>query len=163
MRFAKLALTLVTLAALAAYGSDCLVTSTPDEAMQCCHRMPCSSHGHQHSHDCCKTMPSMHAPFVKADSAHGAQVSLERYSAQGFVVIGFKSDMMKDSEDPIRFAKRLGVRYPLAVATDAVQRKFGGIEGLPTTMIYDRQGVLRQKIIGFEYTETVSQLLKPLL
>jgi hypothetical protein len=49
------------------------------------------------------------------------------------------------------------------VATDAVEQKFGRIEGLPTTMIYDRQGVLRQKIIGFEYTDTVGQLLKPLL
>jgi thiol-disulfide isomerase/thioredoxin len=93
----------------------------------------------------------------------GYQQLLDRYSAQGFVVIGFKSDMMKDTEDPIRFAKRLGVRYPLAAATDAVEQKFGGIEGLPTTMIYDRQGILRQKIIGFEYTDTVGQLLKPLL
>jgi hypothetical protein len=80
MRFARLALTLVTVAALAAYGSDCLVTSTPGEAMQCCHRMPCSSHGHHHGQDCCKTMPSMHAPFVKADPAHGAQASLEFFA-----------------------------------------------------------------------------------
>lgn len=93
----------------------------------------------------------------------GYEQMLERYGAQGFAVIGFKFDTMRDTEDPIRFAKRLGVRYPLAVATDAVKQKFGGIEGLPTTMIYDRQGVLRQKIIGFEYTGTVDQLLKPLL
>lgn len=93
----------------------------------------------------------------------GYQQLLEHYGPQGFAVIGFKFDTMKDTEDPIRFAKRLGVRYPLAVATDAVKQKFGGIEGLPTTMIYDRQGALRQKIIGFEYTDTVDKLLKPLL
>jgi thiol-disulfide isomerase/thioredoxin len=93
----------------------------------------------------------------------GYQQLLDRYRSQGFEVIGFKFDTMKDAEDPIRFAKRFGVRYPLAVATEAVRQKFGGIEGLPTTMLYDRQGILREKIIGFEYTDVVERALKPLL
>ena len=93
----------------------------------------------------------------------GYQKLLDRYGAQGFAVIGFKFDTMKDTEDPVRFASKLGVRYPLAVATDSVRQKFGGIEGLPTTMVYDRQGVLRKKIIGFEYTEEVERVLKPFL
>ena len=59
--------------------------------------------------------------------------------------------------------KRSGVRYPLAVASDDLKLKFGGIEGLPTTMIYDRQGVLRKKMIGFEYTDVIESELKPLL
>jgi hypothetical protein len=70
---------------------------------------------------------------------------------------------MKDTEDPKRFARRLGVLYPLAVATEDVRQKFGGIEGLPTTLIYDRKGILREKIIGFEYTEVVERSVKPLL
>jgi thiol-disulfide isomerase/thioredoxin len=93
----------------------------------------------------------------------GYQRLLDRFGPQGFVVIGFKFDTMKDTEDPVRFAKRLGIRYPLAVASEAVKQKFGGIEGLPTTMIYDRQGILREKIIGFEYTDVVESTLKPLL
>lgn len=93
----------------------------------------------------------------------GYQQLLDRYGPQGFVVIGFKFDTMKDTEDPMRFAKRLGIHYPLAVATEAVKQKFGGIEGLPTTMVYDRKGILREKIIGFEYTEAVERALKPLL
>jgi hypothetical protein len=36
--------------------------------------------------------------------------------------------------------------------------KFGGIEGLPTTLLYDRQGILRYKVIGFEYTDTVESM-----
>lgn len=76
MRFVRPALMLVTIAALAAYGFDRPVTSTPDEAMQCCDSMPCSSQGHQRSEDCCKTMLSFHAPFVQAASAHGVQISL---------------------------------------------------------------------------------------
>jgi hypothetical protein len=49
------------------------------------------------------------------------------------------------------------------VATDDLKQKFGGIEGLPTTMLYDRQGILRQKIIGFEYTDAIETDLKALL
>jgi hypothetical protein len=63
----------------------------------------------------------------------------------GAVIVGFDSDALSDrgcriqirhNEDmkaPVRFAKRIGVRYPLAVAVDDLKQKFGGIEGLPTT------------------------------
>lgn len=93
----------------------------------------------------------------------GYQGLLDRYGSQGFVAIGFKFDTMMDTEDPLKFAKRIGVRYPLAVARDDLKEKFGGIEGLPTTMLFDRDGILSQKIIGFEYTEVVEKDLKPLL
>jgi thiol-disulfide isomerase/thioredoxin len=93
----------------------------------------------------------------------GYQQLLERYGKLGFTVVGFKFDTIKDVENPVSFAKKIGVRYPLAVASGDIKGKFGGIEGLPTTFLYDRQGILRQKIIGFEYTEVVERQLKPLL
>jgi len=93
----------------------------------------------------------------------GYQKLLDRYGRRGFVVVGFKFDTMMDTEDPVLFAKRIGVRYPLAVASDELKQKFGGVEGLPTTMLYDRQGLLRKKIIGFEYTDTIESELRPLL
>jgi len=93
----------------------------------------------------------------------GYQKLLDRYGPKGFVVIGLKFDTMQDTEDPIRFARKIGVHYPLALASDELKAKFGGIEGLPTTMLYDRSGVLRKKIIGFEYTSTVEEELKLLL
>jgi thiol-disulfide isomerase/thioredoxin len=93
----------------------------------------------------------------------GYQKLLGYYGAQGFAVIGFKFNNMRDAEDPAVFAKKLGIRYPLIVATDDLNQKFGGIEGLPTTLLYDRQGVLRKKVIGFEYTDVIESELKPLL
>lgn len=93
----------------------------------------------------------------------GYQKLLDRYGHQGFVVIGFKFDTMQDTEDPVRFARKIGVRYPLSIASDDLKLKFGGIEGLPTTMLYDRQGILRAKIIGFEYTDSIEKDLNPLL
>ena len=93
----------------------------------------------------------------------GYQKLVDRYGSQGFAVVGFKFDTMMDTEDPVLFAKRIGVRYPLAVAADDLKQKFGGIEGLPTTMLYDRHGTLRKKVIGFEYTDAIESALKPLL
>jgi thiol-disulfide isomerase/thioredoxin len=93
----------------------------------------------------------------------GYQKLLDRYGSRGFAVIGFKFDTMMDMEDPVRFAKKIGVRYPLAVAADDLKQKFGGIEGLPTTLLYDRQGILRKKVIGFEYTDIIESELRPLL
>jgi thiol-disulfide isomerase/thioredoxin len=93
----------------------------------------------------------------------GYQKLLDRYGSHGFAVVGFKFDTMADVEDPIQFARKIGVRYPLAVAPDELKQKFGGIEGLPTTMLYDREGILRKKVIGFEYTDVVEAAIKPLL
>lgn len=93
----------------------------------------------------------------------GYQKLIDQYGSRGLVAIGFKFDTMRDMEDPIHFAKSIGVRYPLAVATDDLKQKFGGIEGLPTTLLYDRHGVLRFKVIGFEYTSNIEAALKPLL
>jgi thiol-disulfide isomerase/thioredoxin len=93
----------------------------------------------------------------------GYQKLADRYGSRGFAVVGFKFDTMMDMEDPVLFAKKIGVRYPLAVATDELKQKFGEIEGLPTTLLYDRQGLLRKKVIGFEYNEAFEAALKRLL
>ena len=93
----------------------------------------------------------------------GYQLLVDQYESRGLVVIGLKFDTMQDTEEPVQFAKRIGVHYPLAVATDELRNKFGGIEGLPTTMIYDREGILRKKVIGFEYTSVIEIEVKHLL
>jgi thiol-disulfide isomerase/thioredoxin len=93
----------------------------------------------------------------------GYQKLLNEYGSRGFAVVGLKSDIMRDSEDPARFAEEVGVHYPLAVASADLVQKFGGIEGLPTTFLYDRHGILRDKVIGFEYTSHFEEKLKPML
>ena len=93
----------------------------------------------------------------------GYQKLLNRYASKGFVVIGFKVDFMEDMEDPLRFIKELGIQYPIATGSEAIRNQFGGIQGLPTTFVYDRKGILRWKTIGFEYTETIEKIIQPLL
>jgi len=93
----------------------------------------------------------------------GYQRLLDRYGSRGFAVVGFKATMMMDTEDPLRFAEEAGVHYPLAIASSGITDQFGGLQGLPTTFIYDREGILREKIIGFEYTSVVETVIRPLL
>lgn len=76
MRFVRPILLIAAAFLLAAYVFDCDAMATPEQAMQCCQSMPCSSEAH-HDQDCCNTMPTMHAPFVQTASAHGAGFSLE--------------------------------------------------------------------------------------
>src|SRR6202050_2697679 len=53
----------------------------------------------------------------------GYQKLLHRYGSRGFVVIGFKFDTMRHMEDPLQFATKIGVRYPLAVGTEDVKQR----------------------------------------
>jgi len=69
MRIGKSVLMAVLTVALAAYAFDCEAMTTKAQAMQCCKSMHCSSHHHR-GMDCCKTMPSTHAPFVQSSSVH---------------------------------------------------------------------------------------------
>ena len=61
------------------------------------------------------------------------------------------------------FAKRLHIRYSLIQDSPELQKQFGGIQGVPTTYLFDRNGVLRYKVVGFEHTEAVEKALQPLL
>jgi hypothetical protein len=65
MDVVKKALVVVAVVALATYGLDCLAMTTPEQSMQCCNSMPCAPSGH-HGQDCCKTMPSISAPFLQS-------------------------------------------------------------------------------------------------
>jgi DNA-binding transcriptional MerR regulator len=60
--------------ALGVYAFDCEAATTPEKAMQCCKSMHCSSRG-RHGQNCCKTMPTMHTPFVQPPSVHGVSFS----------------------------------------------------------------------------------------
>jgi len=70
MRLAKPILLTALGVFLSLYAFDCGGMTTPDQAMECCKSMPCSSGSHS-DQDCCKTMPSMHAPFVQTSVVHG--------------------------------------------------------------------------------------------
>src|SRR5215472_12018698 len=75
MRFANPILVAVVAILLGLYAFDCDSMTTQEQAMQCCNSMPCSSQGHD-GQDCCKTMPSMHSPFLQVSASHGVDFSV---------------------------------------------------------------------------------------
>lgn len=75
MRYFRQILVSSLLLALTAYALDCDGMTTPEQAMQCCNSMLCSSQGHMNGQDCCETMPTMHSPFVTTSMVQGAAFS----------------------------------------------------------------------------------------
>lgn len=53
-----------------------------------------------------------------------------------------------DEEAVRNFAKRYSINYPIALATNDMRFRFGGVPALPTTFIIDTQGRVVQKHIG---------------
>ena len=91
----------------------------------------------------------------------GYQELQDRYGPRGLIVIGIALDT--NSAAVAGFAKKLGVRYVLVLNSPELQQKFGGILGLPTTMLFDRNGVLRDKVIGFQYKDKAESAVRALL
>jgi thiol-disulfide isomerase/thioredoxin len=89
----------------------------------------------------------------------GYESLYQRYKDLGFAVVGIAAD--SDPRVVSRFGKKLGVTYPLLVNGMDVQRY--GVEGLPTTILVDRTGLVRKKVVGFEYTSVIESDLRDIL
>jgi len=81
--------------------------------------------------------------------------------AKGLTVVGV---LWQDPDaDIAAFRKEVRQDYTIAVGDDAAGGKFGGIQGLPTTFIIDREGQIRQKIFGPRSRAAFEAMIKPLL
>src|SRR5713101_6131396 len=89
---------------------------------------------------------------------NGLQHDLE---ASGLTVVGVSWD---DSADGVReFQKEIPQDYAVLLGGEDVQDKFGGIRSLPTTYIIDREGNVRQRIIGARDRTQFEAALKPVI
>jgi cytochrome c-type biogenesis protein len=81
--------------------------------------------------------------------------------AQGLTIIGVSWD---DTVEGVReFQQELPQNYTILMGGEEVQSLFGGIPSLPTTYIIDRDGRIRQKIIGARGRAVFEAAIKPLL
>ena len=69
-----------------------------------------------------------------------------RYRDQGFVVIGISMD---DGPEPVReFYNEYRMNYTVAMGNDTIGELFGGILGLPTSLLIGRDGRIYAKHVG---------------
>jgi peroxiredoxin len=62
-----------------------------------------------------------------------------RYRKSGFEVLGVSMD--EDGWKSVTpFLRDKGLNYPVVIGTEAVASRYGGVDGLPSTFLLDREG-----------------------
>src|ERR1700709_387780 len=70
-----------------------------------------------------------------------------QYGSQGLQVVGVAMDDASP-EDIEKFAKDMGVNYPIAVGKESVGDAYGGVQFLPATFYIGRDGKVIDKVFG---------------
>jgi peroxiredoxin len=70
------------------------------------------------------------------------------YGEENLVVLGISVDQGDLSVVPA-FAKEYKINYPVLYATMEVVSTYGGVSGIPTTFIIDRDGKVRNRFVGY--------------
>ena len=73
-------------------------------------------------------------------------MALEKKYGDGLQVIGFSVD--DDPQELRDFYRKYQMNYPVAPSTPRVAEAFGGVFGLPTTVIVGRDGKMRARYEG---------------
>lgn len=82
--------------------------------------------------------------------------------AQGFEIIGVALDEGGASV-VVPYAQEVGISYPLVIGNQEVTQRYGGIRGIPTSFLLDREGRIVQKWTGMIDAQTLEQSVKALL
>lgn len=73
------------------------------------------------------------------------QALYNEYKKQDFIIIGISID--RTAEIASRFIKKMGVTYPIVMATKKTVKEYK-VRGLPTTFLVNRSGEIIQQYIG---------------
>ena len=74
----------------------------------------------------------------------------KKHAAEGLQVIGLNVGGPQDEEKVPGFARELGIQYPLAVPDEElVSFMLADDAGIPQTFVFDREGMLVERVVGF--------------
>jgi thiol-disulfide isomerase/thioredoxin len=73
-----------------------------------------------------------------------------RFGAQGLNVVGLSTE---DAQDVATFAQRIGMRYAVGVDKNAETTRSYGVASLPTLVVIDKRGVVRDVSVGYDPSE----------
>jgi thiol-disulfide isomerase/thioredoxin len=86
----------------------------------------------------------------------------KQYGAQGLQIVGVAMDDAS-KEDIAKFAKDMGVNYPVLLGKEAVGEAYGGIPALPESFFIGRDGKIVDKIIGLRDKSDIEDAIKKAL
>jgi thiol-disulfide isomerase/thioredoxin len=95
----------------------------------------------------------------------------KKYSSRGFTILGVSMDEDgKKAIDPFLEKQRFDVdgqkeamNYPILLGNDSIADKFGSIVGLPTSMLFSRDGKKIKTIVGLVNHDDISKAIEGLL
>ena len=86
----------------------------------------------------------------------------DKYGAQGLQVVGVAMD--DSGKDEIaKFAKDMGMNYPVLLGKEAVGDDYGGVPALPESFFISRDGKIVDKIIGLRGKAEIEDSIKKAL
>jgi thiol-disulfide isomerase/thioredoxin len=83
----------------------------------------------------------------------------KQYGSQGLQIVGVAMDDAS-KEDIAKFAKDMGVNYPILIGKEAVGEQYGGVNALPETFLIGRDGKIVDRIIGLEGKAEIEESIK---
>ena len=75
------------------------------------------------------------------------------------VVIGIAVDI-EEVDKTKQFAKKVGHEYPLVLGDERIEKQFGKVKGLPTTIVYDPSGKKVYDRLGTVSKKSLEEILK---
>jgi thiol-disulfide isomerase/thioredoxin len=89
-------------------------------------------------------------------------IELQKEYGKDIVVIGISLDADTKGE-VVPFMQKIGINYPVAYGTLEVTEQYGGVEGIPTSFVINKNGEIVDKHVGLvpksEYTDLINKLL----
>ena len=90
----------------------------------------------------------------------------DKYRADGLVIVGADTGWSGDTPAVVQSFLATWtptINYQIVMANSALMTAYGGISGIPTTFIIDRQNIIRKKYVGTQSRNTFEQAIIPLL
>ena len=86
-----------------------------------------------------------------------------QYRDKGLMVVGVALDEGGE-KDVQPFAQQNQINYPLsATGAQELGQRYGGVRGIPTTFLIDKQGKIAQKYVGYQAKEVFEKEIQTLL
>jgi cytochrome c biogenesis protein CcmG/thiol:disulfide interchange protein DsbE len=90
-------------------------------------------------------------------------ISIQKDFKDDLVIIGISLDGEKTIKDVPGFVKSYGINYPIVYGDEKVVAAYGGIEGIPTAFIVDKEGYVVDQHVGLVPIETYVNKIKELI